>query len=102
MSTNYDLLKVELQAKANALTDSILKYKALALIDQYIAAFTLQATSSANDVTSYSIGDRSVTRSSSAGYAATVSNLEAQLNSILGGGCVSLSDHRLYGNANQA
>lgn len=102
MSTNYDLLKAELQTSANLLTTAMYKYKALILIDQYIAALTKQAESSANDVQSYSIGDRSVTRSGATGYAKMVTDLESQLMAILNGGGVTFTDFRLYGNQNQS
>lgn len=101
MSTNYDLYKAELVTKANALTVTEQKYKALIYIDQYISALTQQATATANDVQSYSIGDRSVTRSTAQGYTNLVNRLESQLRSILGGGSVTYADFRVNSNQDQ-
>jgi hypothetical protein len=77
------LLKAELQRLANLLTNTTAKYKCLILIDQYVAALTKQADVSASDVTSYSIDNRSVSRSPQKDYSSTVKDLERQINNIL-------------------
>lgn len=94
MATNYDLLKAELQTKANALEEAARKYKALILIDQYIACLEQQAASTATDVTSYSIGGRSVTRRGTGEFSNTVARLESELNEIFYGN-ISLADFRV-------
>ena len=91
--SNYTDLKAAYQVEANLLTDTIAKSKALILIDQYMAALEAQATASANDVTSYSIGGRSVTRADATRYADIVRSLEAQLNEVLHG-FVTYADFR--------
>ena len=93
LSTNYELLETALDAKVAELTDDIAKYKGYILVDQYIAALQQQANATATDITSYSIGGRSVTRAGSQDYAAIVSDLEAQLNRLLYGGR-TLADFR--------
>lgn len=91
--SNYTDLKTAYQVEANLLTDTIAKSKALILIDQYCAALEAQATSAANDVTSYSIGGRSVTRGGGQSFQKQVQLLEEQLNAILYG-FVSYADFR--------
>ena len=92
-ATNYDNLKTALQARVTELdfaaTDPQ-KHEALALIDQYVAALTAQASETTSSITGYSISGRSVTKSSgSSGGAAmleTVSRLKRQVYAILYGG----------------
>jgi len=91
--SNYTDLKAAYQAEANLLTDTISKTKALILIDQYCAAIEAQATAAANDVTSYSIGGRSVTRGGGQSFQKQVQYLEQQLNDILYG-FISYADFR--------
>lgn len=93
MSTNTDALKAALIVKANELTDTISKYECLELIDQYAAALAKQAETVANDVTSYSIDGRSVTRSSQNSMQAQVANLKANINRLLYGN-VTRADFR--------
>lgn len=93
MATNYDNLKTELQALANACTDDITKYRALIVIDQYIAALEQQASSTSTDIQSYSIGGRSVTRREGTGYQETVARLWNELNELLYGN-ITYADFR--------
>ena len=89
-ATNYDNLKTALQARVTELdfaTTDPQKHEALALIDQYVAALTAQASETTSSITGYSISGRSVTKSSgSSGGSAmleTVSRLKRQVYAIL-------------------
>ena len=93
MATNYENLKTALDVLANQLEDDIPKYKCLALIDQYVAAFEAQATTVSSDVQSYSIGGRSVTRREVISMQNQVSNLERQIYETLYGN-ISYVDFR--------
>lgn len=88
MSTSYDDLKTALTTEANTLTDAIDKARALVLVDQYIAALTQQANATASNVSAYSISNRSVTRTGTADYQATVDKLWRDLCRMLYGSVV--------------
>ena len=95
MSANTVLMKTELQALANQLTNALDKYKCLELIDQYIAALNQQAIATATDISSYADpAGASVTRRSIDAYASMVANLEDQIYRLLYGN-VTFADFRV-------
>jgi hypothetical protein len=89
----YAELKVLLDAKADELDDEVRKCTCKILIDQYVLAFEAQSTAVSTDVTSYTIGGRTVSRGDVLKMQGSVSNLEAQINNILYGN-VSFADFR--------
>ena len=93
--SNLTSLQTELETLANTLDDAVLKYKCLILIDQYVDSLEAQATAVSTDVTSYTIGGRSVTRQQVMQMQAQVNNLEAQINNILYGN-TTYCDFRNY------
>jgi len=91
--SNYTDLKTALDALANELDDDVRKYTCLALIDQYVLAFEAQSTAVSTDVTSYTIGGRTVSRGDVLKMQGSVNNLQKQINDILYGN-VSYADFR--------
>lgn len=88
MGTNYDTLKAALLIEVEAIDDAIRQAEALCVLDQYIAALTKQAESSATNIQSYSIAGRSVNRTTPQEYSVTVGALKAQLYSLIYGSVV--------------
>ena len=91
--SNYTLLQSELETLANTLDDDVRKYECLILIDQYVDALEAQATQVSTDVTSYTIGGRTVTRGDVLRMQSQVANLKQQINTILYGN-VTYADFR--------
>lgn len=86
--SNYTDLKSELQTLANSLdtTDnSINKYRALILIDQYIAALEQLEYAVKTDVQNYSHTGVTVGRRDLEKYQAVVNSLYAELNAVMYG-----------------
>jgi len=91
--SNYTDLQTALEAIADELDDDVRKYTCLILIDQYVDALEAQATAVSTDVTSYTIGGRTVSRSDVMKMQGQVNNLQSQINDILYGN-VSYADFR--------
>jgi hypothetical protein len=84
-------LETAILAEINALPAGIVKELAKEKLTEYIAAKAASATASANDVISYQIAGRSVTRRNNSEFAAHVRALESEFAGYLSG-CVSLID----------
>jgi len=93
----YAEYQVLLEAKAHELDDDLQKCKCKLIIDQYVDALEAQATAVSTDVTSYTIGGRTVSRGDVLKMQGQVSNLERQINSILYGN-VSYADFNVQVN----
>ena len=92
--SNFTDLQTALEALADELDNDVQKYTCKILIDQYVDALEAQATTVSTDITSYTIGGRTVSRGDVIKMQSQVSNLNRQINEILYGGGVSYVDFR--------
>jgi hypothetical protein len=97
MVATYASYQTLLEAKAAELDDAVAQAKCELLIDQYVDALEAQATAVSTDVTSYTIGGRTVSRGDVLRMQGQVSNLERQINNILYGN-VSYADFNVQVN----
>jgi hypothetical protein len=82
--SNLSNLKTAWETYINAnITNDIIKYEALVLLDSYIYALTSQQKLENSEITSYSILGRSFTFRNSNEGKATVANLKAQLTKLV-------------------
>ena len=91
--SNYTDLKTALQTLANEIGDDVSKYRALILIDQYVAAVEQLAYASKTDILNYSHTGITVGRRPIQTYHDEVNRLFAELNAIMYG-AVTYSDFR--------
>ena len=92
----YAELQTLLEAKADELDDDIAKCECKLIIDQYCDALEAQATAVSTDVSSYTIGGRTVSRVEVMKMQGQVSNLKRQIYNILYGN-VSYADFNVQG-----
>jgi hypothetical protein len=80
---NIDTLKAALVAAAADIVNDIDRYECLLLIDEWFAARGNVASLAANSISSYSIGGRTVTRSSSASGISMADQMYARIKEYL-------------------